>query len=116
MHHDFVITAAPSDLDETSGGPGGRLIQQIAFEVEDRHEWLRAMGHLHAKGVKMTSGPLVHGIEGVRNLAGSGTRSFYFSDPDGNNLEIFTDMIQIHDEGMFPPEEYADAMKAHLES
>ena len=116
VHHDFVLTAAPSNIDVTQGEPEGRLIQQIAFEVEDRHEWLKAMGHLHAKGVKITRGPVIHGIEGIRNLGGSGSRSFYFSDPDGNHLEIFTDMMRVRTEGEFPPEEYADAMRALLES
>ena len=36
MHHDFVIASAPPGVDVTSAGPRERLIQQIAFEVEDR--------------------------------------------------------------------------------
>src|SRR5438876_3997360 len=82
-HHDFVIGSAPEGVDVTSANQRERLIQQIAFEVEDRDEFLRALAHLHSKGVKLVSGPLIHGLEGGGNPGGSGSRSFYFNDPDG---------------------------------
>ena len=78
MHHDFVIASAPQGVDVTAAGPRERLIQQIAFEVEDRDAFLKALAHLHAKGVKLINGPLIHGFEGGGNLGGSGSRSFYF--------------------------------------
>ena len=65
------------------------------LEVEDRDAFLKALAHLHAHGVKPINGPLVHGFEGGGNLGGSGSRSFYFLDPDGNRLEIFTDMMRV---------------------
>jgi glyoxylase I family protein len=113
MHHDFVISSAPPGIDVTAAGPRERLIQQIAFEVEDRDAFLKALAHLHAKGIKLISGPLIHGFEGGGNLGGSGSRSFYFLDPDGNRLEIFTDMMRVPNGEEFPRKEYAEAMKAY---
>ena len=114
MHHDFVISSAPKDVDVTSAGQRERLIQQIAFEVENRDEFLKALAHLHSKGVELINGPLVHGIEEGGNLGGSGSRSFYFNDPDGNRLEIFADGMRVPNGEQFPRQEYIDAMKAVL--
>jgi catechol 2,3-dioxygenase-like lactoylglutathione lyase family enzyme len=113
VHHDFVIGTAPPGVDVTAAGPRERLIQQIAFEVEDRDAFLKALAHLHAHGVKPINGPLVHGFEGGGNLGGSGSRSFYFLDHDGNRLEIFTDMMRVPNGETFPRQEYAEALKAY---
>ncbi len=112
MHHDFVISSAPPGTDLTTVGQRERLIQQIAFEVEDRDAFLKALAHLHTKGVKLLSGPLIHGIEGGGNLGGSGSRSFYFLDPDGNRLEIYADMMRVPNGEEFPRAEYAEALRA----
>jgi len=113
MHHDFVISSAPPGVDVTATGQRERLVQQIAFEVEDRDAFLKALAHLHAHGVKPVSGPLIHGFEGGGNLGGSGSRSFYFLDPDGNRLEIFTDMMRVPNGEEFPRKEYAEALQAY---
>ena len=112
-HHNFVISSAPSGVDVTTPTGRERLVQQIAFEVEDRDAFLRALAHLHSKGVKLVNGPLIHGLEGGGNLSGSGSRSFYFNDPDGNRLEIFTDMMRVPNGEEFPRKEYAEALKAY---
>jgi len=114
MHHDFVISSAPPGVDVTAAGPRERLIQQIAFEVEDRDAFLKALAHLHAKGVKLINGPLIHGIEGGGNVGGSGSRSFYFLDPDGNRLEIYADMMRVPNGETFPRTEYAEAMQTYV--
>jgi catechol 2,3-dioxygenase-like lactoylglutathione lyase family enzyme len=114
MHHDFVITSAPAGVDVTAAWPRERLIQQIAFEVEDRDAFLKALAHLHANGVKLINGPLIHGLEGGGNLGGSGSRSFYFLDPDGNRLEIYADMMRVPNGEEFPRAEYAEALRAFL--
>ena len=93
VHHDFVIASAPPGVDVTAASQRERLVQQIAFEVEDRDAFLKALAHLQSKGVKPISGPLIHGFEGGGNLGGSGSRSFYFLDPDGNRLEIFSEVM-----------------------
>jgi catechol 2,3-dioxygenase-like lactoylglutathione lyase family enzyme len=113
-HHNVVIASAPKGVDVTSQGPRERLIQQIAFEVENRDEFLKALAHLHSHGVKIINGPLVHGLEGGGNLGGSGSRSFYFLDPDGNRLEIFADGMKVPNGEQFPRQEYAEAMKAYM--
>ena len=115
LHHDFVIGSASEGVDVTSQGQRERVLQQVAFEVDGRDEWLQALAHLHSKGVKLSSGPLIHGMEGGGNLGGSGSRSFYFSDPDGNRLEIYTDMMRVPNGEEFPRKEYAEAMKAFLQ-
>jgi catechol 2,3-dioxygenase-like lactoylglutathione lyase family enzyme len=111
-HHDFVIATAPAGVDVSSNVPSReRLIQQIAFRVENRDEFLRALAHLHTHGVEIINGPTTHGIESGDNLGGSGSRSFYFNDPDGNRLEIFTDGMKVPNGEQFPRPEYADALE-----
>ena len=64
VHHDFVMASAPAGVDVTAASQRERLVQQIAFEVEDRDAFLKALAHLHSKGVEPISGPLIHGFEG----------------------------------------------------
>lgn len=113
MHHDLVITSAPPGVDVTTGSQRERLIQQIAFEVTDRDAFLKALAHLHAHGIELVSGPLIHGIEGGGTFGGSGSRSFYFLDPDGNRLEIYADMMRVPNGEEFPRAEYVEAMRAY---
>jgi len=111
-HHNFVIGKAPEGVDVTSADMKERLVQQISFEVENRDEFLKAVSGLRSKGVKILSGPLVHGFEGDgKNFNGSGSRSVYFADPDGNRLEIFTEMMRVPNGERFPREEYADLIE-----
>jgi len=42
VHHDLVLGSAPQGVDVTAAGPRERLIQQLAFEVEDRDAFLKA--------------------------------------------------------------------------
>ena len=112
-HHNIVIGSAPPGVDVSMDGQPVRLIQQIALEVENRDEFLRALAHLRSKGVEPVSGPLVHGIEGGGNAGGSGSRSFYFLDPDGNRLEIFCDGMKVPNGEQFPRAEYEEAVRAY---
>ena len=97
-------------------GQRERLVQQIALEVENRDEFMKALAQLHTKGVKIINGPLTHGIESGGNLEGSGSRSFYFNDPDGNRLEIFTDGMKVPNGEEFPRKEYAESLKDFIKS
>ena len=116
-HHDFVIASAPVGVDVSDNVPSReRLVQQIAFEVENRDEFMRALAHLHTKGVKIVNGPTTHGIEAGDNIFGSGSRSFYFNDPDGNRLEIFCDGMKVPNGERFPREEYAAALEDFIKS
>lgn len=107
-HHDIVLMPDPAP-DETRNS--GRL-QHIAMEIDSRDEWLKALAELKRAGVKITSGPLVHGFEGGRGPGtlpgGSGSRSFYFEDPDGNSLELYADMMKVPEGQPFPTPDYED--------
>ena len=112
-HHDFVIGTSPEGLDVTEPKDGERLIQQIAFEVEDREAYLNAIAHLHKHGVTPASKMLVHGPEGGGGVHGSGSRSFYFLDPDGNRLEVYCDTVKVRNDEQFPRADILEAMKAY---
>lgn len=117
-HHDIVLMPGAPAGPAGSGADGNRL-QHIAMEVESRDEWLKALSALKAAGVEITRGPLIHGFEGGTGPGtlpgGSGSRSFYFEDPDGNSLELYTDMMKVPEGKPFPTEDYADLVEAELE-
>ena len=115
-HHDFVIGQAPAELDITKPEGGHRLIQQISFVVKDRDAFLSALAHLHSHGIELVNGPLIHGPEGGQqpnNVNGSGSRSVYFNDPDGNRLEIYTESSKVKNGETFPSPEIEAALKAY---
>jgi hypothetical protein len=66
-------------------------------------------------GIKIERGPLIHGPEGGDGpgtlLGGSGSRSFYFNDPDGNSIELYTDMMKVPAGEQFPRQEYAEVFE-----
>ena len=107
-----MIATAPEGADVTSSQGGERLIQQIAFLVKDREAYLEGLAHLYKHGVTPASKPLVHGPEGGGGVQGSGSRSFYFFDPDGNRLEIYTDSVMVRNAEEFPREDIAEALNA----
>ncbi len=108
-HHDIVLMPNP---DQSGEKGGSKRLQHIAMEVDSRDEWLKALAALKRAGVTITSGPLVHGFEGGTGPGtlpgGSGSRSFYFEDPDGTSLELYTDMMKVPDGLPFPTPEYED--------
>ena len=110
-HHDIVLMPNPAPVRSGETGGSNRL-QHIAMEIESRDEWLKALAELKRSGVTITQGPLVHGLEGGTGPGtlpgGSGSRSFYFEDPDGNSLELYTDMMKVPDGQPFPTPEYED--------
>lgn len=112
MHHDIVSFTHPKHEEDTNRHIGYNGLQHVAMEVENRDEWLKALADLKRKGVEIISGPLVHGPESQPwNIGGSGTRSFYFLDPDGNSLKIYCDMMKVPNGEQFPREEYQAVFK-----
>ena len=108
-HHNIVLFTHPTDVAPGSWDAGYQPLQHIALEVESRDEWLKALADMRRKGVEIVEGPLVHGPEGTpSNIGGSGSRSFYFLDPDGNRIEIFCDMMKVPNDEPFPRPEYGD--------
>lgn len=112
-HHDFVIGKAPAGVDITQPKGRERLIQQISFAVKDRDAFLDALAHLHSHGIELVNGPTVHGPEGGQtdNIIGSGSRAFYFLDPDGNRLEIYCESSKVRNGEQFPRPDIAAALK-----
>jgi len=114
-HHNIVLFTHPTRVTDENRHAGYNALQHIALEVTDRDEWLKALADLKRKGVEIVQGPLIHGPEGGdgpgRNFGGSGSRSFYFLDPDANRLEIYTDMMQVPEGEQFPRAEYAEVFK-----
>jgi catechol 2,3-dioxygenase-like lactoylglutathione lyase family enzyme len=112
-HHNIVLFTHPRPVTEENRQAGYNGLQHIALEVADRDEWLKALAELRRKGVKIVQGPLVHGPEGGSGpgnaFGGSGSRSFYIEDPDGNRVEIYTDMMKVPEGEPFPRPAYADA-------
>ena len=108
-HHNFVMGTAPKGVDVDGGDPTHRLVQQIAFQVNDREEWLNAIAHVRSKGVEFIKEPFIHGPESGGSIEESGSRSCYFLDPDGNRLELYTEPMPVHDDEEFPRQEYVDA-------
>ncbi len=112
MHHDIVLFTHPKHEENTNRHIGYNGQQHAAMEVENRDEWLKALADLKRKGVEIICGPLVHGPESQPwNIGGSGTRSFYFLDPDGNSLKIYCDMMMVPNGEQFPREEYQAVFK-----
>ncbi|MCZ6873417.1 MAG: VOC family protein [bacterium] len=108
-HHNIVLFTHPGEVTDENRNAGFNGLNHIALEVETRDEWLKALADLREKGVEIISGPLIHGPEGSGAgsfIGGSGSRSFYFLDPDGNRLEIYTDMMKVPNGEPFPRAEY----------
>jgi catechol 2,3-dioxygenase-like lactoylglutathione lyase family enzyme len=102
-HHDIVLfelakDASKTGVDATDSAhrkqPG---LDHIAFEVDSREDWLKAIDHVRACGIEMVNGPLVHAPEGGERtfFGGSGSHAFYFLDPDGNRIEIYCWMMTV---------------------
>jgi catechol 2,3-dioxygenase-like lactoylglutathione lyase family enzyme len=110
-HHNMVLFTHPTKVTPENRNAGYNALQHIAFEMDSRDEWLKALHDLRQKGVKIERGPLIHGPEGGDGpgnlLGGSGSRSFYFNDPDGNSIELYTDMMKVPAGEQFPRQEYA---------
>src|SRR5262245_26300197 len=114
-HHNIVLFTHPTKVTTENRNAGYNALQHIALEVDSRDEWLKALADLRKKGVEIVSGPLIHGPEGGDGpnsfMGGSGSRSFYFLDPDGNRLELYTDMITVPAGEQFPRAEYVVVFK-----
>ncbi len=114
-HHNIVLFTHPTPVDPETKDSGFNGLQHIAMEIEDRDEWLKALADLQRKEVEIVEGPLIHGFEGGSGrgnlIGGSGSRSFYFLDPDGNRLELYTDMMKVSNGEEFPTPDYADLVE-----
>ena len=85
QHHDVALFQAPVGAERGSLG-----LVHIALQVDGGKSALKEMvERLQGSGVELTS-PVTHGI----------TNSVYFSDPDGNTLEIYSEAFGTSGEGV----------------
>jgi len=110
-HHDVVLFELAADVkaagialvdSRVRTAPG---LDHIAFEIDQREDWLLALDHVRACVVKIVSGPYVHGPEGGEKFVGcSGSHAFYFLDPDGNRLEVYCWMMRVTGPSLAAPQ------------
>lgn len=76
-HHNFAVMKAEAEGSGAGAGPG---LHHVAFKIGTTLDELReAKAHLDSAGVKTT--PIDHEV----------TKSLYFTDPDGNGVEVYVD-------------------------
>jgi catechol 2,3-dioxygenase len=92
-HHDLGLLQAPTDGDtdaagdNNSSGQGGSSLEHFSYRVETVGEIMQITEMLLARGIEIDRGPGRHG---------PGENTFIvFRDPDGNNVEFYSDMQQI---------------------
>ncbi len=78
-HHDFAVSEVPPNPGGMpQGGPG---LDHVAFRIGDSLDQLReAKAKLDAAGIAIA--PVDHEV----------TKSLYFTDPDGNGVELYVDV------------------------
>ncbi|MBI4546621.1 MAG: VOC family protein [Ignavibacteriae bacterium] len=76
-HHELALQNVGSDAPESD--PAGVGLYHAAFEVPDRQAFAEVYKNLKAMGIEVS--PINHHI----------SWALYFSDPDGNGLEIYWD-------------------------
>jgi len=75
-------------------------VEHFAYQVKNFDEIELATQMLQQKGIQITRGPGKHG---------SGENCFIvFKDPDGNNIEFYSDMLQITEESPYEASTWAD--------
>lgn len=82
LHHEVVLVQLPPEA--LAAGETGRpgSLQQVAFRLASEAEVEAAYARLQAAGVRILSPP--------RRQRVSKGLQFYFADPDGNKIELFS--------------------------
>jgi catechol 2,3-dioxygenase len=77
-HHDFAVLQVSGEGSTKAQSAVG--LHHVAFKIgSDLDDLREAKAHLEAAGVRTT--PIDHEV----------TKSLYFDDPDGNNIEVYVD-------------------------
>jgi catechol 2,3-dioxygenase len=80
-HHDFAVMEVPGAGKADAYAVG---LAHVAINIGDKLDQLReAKAHLEAAGVSVT--PIDHEV----------TKSLYFHDPDGNEVEVYVDASDV---------------------
>ncbi len=78
-HHDFAVAATGDGAPEAAADAPG--LMHVAFKIGTQIEELRdAKAELEAKGIK---------VDAFDHVV---TKSIYFKDPDGNEVELYVDV------------------------
>ena len=78
-HHDLAVMQVSGDAD--NGGEDAVGLHHVAFCIGEKlDELVEAKAHLEAAGIETT--PIDHEV----------TKSLYFDDPDGNNVELYVNV------------------------
>ncbi|HWA60895.1 MAG TPA: VOC family protein [Caulobacteraceae bacterium] len=80
-HHNFAVMEVGPGAASAANQPG---LHHVAFKIGESLDDLReAKAHLEGAGVVVT--PIDHEV----------TKSLYFDDPDGNNVEVYVDVSDV---------------------
>lgn len=85
-HHDLALLQMTPD-EVAAHAPGRSSVEHFSYRLETLDELRLAAEMLMARGVPIDRGIGRHGPGGNTFLV--------FQDPDGNNVEFYTDMIQV---------------------
>ena len=81
-HHDFAVMEVSGE--DGAGGPSAVGLHHVAFKIGSNLDDLReAKAKLEAASIAVT--PIDHEV----------TKSLYFSDPDGNGIEVYVDASDV---------------------
>lgn len=81
-HHDLAISEVSGE--SSAGSDQATGLHHVAFCIGSSiEELIEAKAHIEAAGV--TPEPIDHEV----------TKSLYFDDPDGNNVELYVDVSQV---------------------
>ncbi|WOH36925.1 VOC family protein [Thalassotalea fonticola] len=98
-HHDLALVQM-SNAEIEQAANVFHNVEHFAYQLDSYAEIEQATEMLLSKGIKITRGPGKHG---------SGENYFIvFQDPDGNNLEFYSDMRQITKDNPYEPSVWND--------
>lgn len=85
-HHDLALLQMPPDQ-AARHDPASSPVEHFSYQVADMGEMERITAFLKERGVPIDRGYGRHGP--------GGNTFIVFKDPDGNNVEFYSDMIQV---------------------
>jgi catechol 2,3-dioxygenase len=100
-HHDLALSQIPKDSEQIDDLPDVRRpgLEHFSYLVDDLSAMEEAARFLQAKGIEIVRGIGKHG---------PGDNCFLvFKDPDGNNVEIYCEMLQVAEETPHTPRVWA---------
>ena len=108
VHHDLVLVNNPAKAYEPRSGlpqedvKGPPSFHHFAFECKDREAWLAQLKKAEDLGLEIVRGPVVHSPWDPRGDGSWGeNESFYVLDPDNHRIEIFCEMAEIAEDGVY---------------